>query len=241
MKHTPRIFLDTDILVGRCVTLSRTSAHHIFNVLRLKKDDILYLFNGKDGEWLAKIIDTNKNLVKPVSLQRKFEQFYRPAVVFSLINHQRISILLEKITELGVGEIFPVISEYTHSKNNNIDRFYQTIINACEQSKRLDMPKLHKPQKLLNFLENYPLKGYLLVGDESLTSPKIINTISKNCSFLIGPEGGFSKTEKIAFEKYNFIKKVTISSNILRSETAAMAMLAIWGARFDRNLILETI
>lgn len=241
MKHTPRVFLDTDISKEVILTLPKSSAHHIFNVLRLKKDETLYVFNTRDGEWLAQIIDPKKNLIKPISLERKFEETCRPAVVFSLINHQRIPILLEKITELGVMEIFPVISEYTQSKNNNIDKFYLTLINASEQSKRLDVPKLHKPQKLFDFLDNYPLKGDLLVGDESLTSQNIINEISINCSFLIGPEGGFSTAEINAFEKYSFIKKVTICSNILRSETAAMAMLAIWDAKFDQKLILKTI
>lgn len=232
MKHIPRIYFEEEIIKGGLYKLPESSSHHIFNVLRLQKEDELFLFNKNSGEWRAKVVDVKKQLVGAKRICRKYVEAIAPSVIFCIIKPQPTSLLIEKVTELGAKHIFPVISQYTQKKDIKFEKFSSIIIKASEQCKRIDIPEIYESQNLLDFLDHYPLDGDLIIGDEELISPPLLSTMSQKSSFLIGPEGGFCEKEKLCFNKYDFIKKATICKNILRSETAAVAMMALWQAKF---------
>ena len=138
-----------------------------------------------------------------------------------------MSILLEKITEIGVTEIIPIISQYTQQRKFNKEKAEQILIGASEQSGRLDVPKLHEVQVLEDFLNKYSYECKLIVADEDIKADK--NNIlsiqhSHKYAFLVGPEGGFSAVERELFKKYDFVESISLGKNILRSETAAIVL-----------------
>ena len=234
MKHIPRIFVEAELLSDGLIKLSNEQMNHINRVLRLKNGDEIRLFNEKYGEWSARIIDEKKNqlqckenLIVPVAEKSKF-----PIVACSLINPSKFHFVLEKTTELGVSEIIPIISKYTQFRSFNFEKAQRVIIQACEQSKRITIPRLHEPQSLKNFLDNYSYSSKLLVGVENFSGIKLKHSIKENHVFLIGPEGGFSEEEYSLFEIYTFVEKVSFGKNILRSETAAVAFISAWVYEF---------
>ncbi len=251
-KHVPRFFLKKDIAnniqEGDFLTLSPQQMHHATNVLRLKTGDEIKIFNEKIGEWNCDIFNIKKCMVrcKMQNVKPEVESEIGIIVVFSLINPNKMSLLLEKVTELGATEIVPIISQYTQQKKLNKERAEQIIISASEQCGRLSIPKIHDPQNLRDFLDNYNKYNYkcdLLVADEALrneNTPQITTTITipsstssadisyshNQYAFLVGPEGGFSDEERASFRRYPFVKSISLGKNILRSETAAIAIMA---------------
>ena len=232
MKHIPRFFTDTKLFAGFIADLSQEQRHHVFCVLRMEENEILNLFNPIDGEWECRIIDKKKGKVECEKQIRKCSENEDGAIVAcAVIQPNNMSWMLEKITELGVSEIIPIITQYTNFRNFNEKKAQKIIIQACEQSKRLTVPKLHSVIKLDNFLNKYDYNYPLIVGDEKLPKNTVYECIGKKNVFLIGPEGGFSEEEHNLFDKYSFIKKVKISNNILRTETAAIAFVSISGCK----------
>ena len=226
-KHIPRFYVDCDLNEGAIIKIDNTQMHHAANVLRLKTGDIVRVFNELFGEWNCEISDVKKCHLRCVSLFRERRAGENGSVLaFCLINPHRMSILLEKVTELGVSEIVPVISQYTQHRSFNREKATQIIIGACEQSGRITIPKLANVVKLDHFLENYQYGCKLLVGDESFSRKKT-NIISDKCAFLVGPEGGFSEEERNLLDKYDFVERISLGKNILRAETAAIALVAM--------------
>ncbi|GHT93789.1 ribosomal RNA small subunit methyltransferase E [Alphaproteobacteria bacterium] len=290
MKHTARFFVEHQLSEETEVMLADHQMHHASNVLRLGKNDSLILFNGYSGEWNCEIIDVKKRRIRCLNILREQIEERGPILAISLINPARMSILLEKTTELGVSEIVPVISRYTQHKRLNIEKAKSIVIGAAEQSRRMTVPKIHDPVELSTFLSrlaNVTLDPFtnldsastskiaqaynafsfvettstshsqahhayhatgskaenarvadaeaetrvlqaLVVGDETMSGIPIKDALDENVAFLIGPEGGFSAEEMKMMDSYNFVKKVTMGKNILRSETAAITAIALW-------------
>ncbi|MBR1734095.1 MAG: 16S rRNA (uracil(1498)-N(3))-methyltransferase [Alphaproteobacteria bacterium] len=227
MKTVPS---NTIINKDDILQLSPQQMHHAINVLRLKIGDSVKVFNENICEWKCVIYDVKKCLVQAVSKIPTFEENIQLIVCFSLIHPNRMSFLLEKVTELGATCIIPIISQYTQQKTINIERAKQILVSASEQCNRITIPKIYEPQKLIEFLNNYSYECNLLVADETLNNTSIEQSIisdRKQYAFLIGPEGGFSDEERIIFRKYPFIKKISLGKNILRSETAALALASV--------------
>lgn len=221
MKHVPRIYTDEKLGIGDLVKLSNDDSFHLSKVMRMSIGDQIKLFNENDGEYEAICKIDKKGLLtfKCKNLTRCPKIYEGYGLIFAIINPQKIHILLEKSTELGCSNFFPVITEYTNTRVLNLDKASKIVKNAVEQCGRIDMPKMHEPVKLDKLLTNWT-NGDIIVGDicDDCDGGKILG---KN--FLIGPEGGFSENERQIFGKYDFIKKCQIGNNILRSETAAIA------------------
>jgi 16S rRNA (uracil1498-N3)-methyltransferase len=222
--------MDCELDEGSEVLIGSAQMHHAANVLRLKVGAIVRIFNEKYGEWNCEISDIKKCTVICVSLFRKQRIEDGAILACCLINPNRMSIMLEKVTELGVSEIVPIISQYTQQRKFNYDKARQIIIGACEQSGRMTIPKLQKVVKLEEFLEKYSYDCKLIVGDESFSGKQrnCKDITAGKCAFLVGPEGGFSESERNLFDQYSFIEKISLGNNILRSETAAIAFAAAY-------------
>ncbi|MDR2794605.1 MAG: 16S rRNA (uracil(1498)-N(3))-methyltransferase [Holosporaceae bacterium] len=228
MKHIARFYAAHKLSAKTEVPLDNRQMHHAIHVLRLKKNDDVILFNEHSGEWHCQIIDEKKTIVKCITILRNATIENGPILAISLINPVKMSLLLEKTTELGVTKIIPVISQYTQCKNFNTQKAENIVMGASEQSRRMTIPQIYTPVDLQKFLNTYQFDFPLLVGDETMTGVPLKDAISSEVAFLVGPEGGFSPAELKIMEKYNFVKKITIGKNILRSETAAIAAIAVW-------------
>lgn len=232
MKHVPRFYVNSSLSVNSEIILSREQMHHAHVVLRLSCDDEVRVFNGRDGEWGCKITDVKKNAIVCSEQIRPQTTEKGVIVACALINPNHFSILIEKITELGVVEIIPVITRYTQYRKINDKKIEQIMIHACEQSKRLSIPRLYEPVKLEDFLKQDHANLKILVGDESLTSCSLLDSISEDAIFLVGPEGGFSENEYNLFRQYDHVKLFSLGQNVLRSETAAISFVAVWNSMF---------
>lgn len=232
MKHIPRFYVTAPLANGNGVHLAPDQMHHASVVLRLEVGDAVRVFNGRDGEWSCEITNLKKNTVVCRELLKKQTSELGTTIICPLINPNKFSILLEKVTELGVTDIVPIITQYTQYKDFNRRKAEQIIIHACEQSGRLTLPQLHDVVKLQEFLQDYKGIGRILVGDERLGSSRLREVVQKQDVFLIGPEGGFSDDEFELFKKYDFIRLFSFGKNILRSETAAVAFVSVWNGEF---------
>ena len=235
MKHIPRFYITAHLEQGLNFCLSSDRMIHVFRVLRMKEKEHLFAFNPVDGEWDCEILDEKTGLVQCINQVKKADaEIVGPIIACAIINSNAMSWMLEKVTELGVSEIIPLVTQYTtHHKNYREDRAEKIIVQACEQCRRISIPKLHSPIKLEKFLREYKYPQALLFGDERLPQGNFYDFIEKNSIFLVGPEGGFSDEEYNLLDGYDFVRKVKISKNILRTETAATAFAAGWNCKFS--------
>ena len=232
MKHVPRFFIENEIIFREDTSISPEQMFHANKVLRLKESDHVRIFNNISGEWECSIKSVKKNFVTPLKLLRNPRDEIGPSIACALINPNKFSIMIEKITELGVQNIYPLITDYTQYKTFNKQKVKQIIIQACEQSRRLTVPKIYEPVKLKDFLGNLSENQKILVGVEKENATKMSHCIEKNIIFAVGPEGGFSDRE---IEQFNSIPSVNLAyfgRNILRSETAAIAFISLWVAKY---------
>jgi len=232
MKHVPRFFVKNEIGCGDDVSISPEQMFHAQKVLRLKENDNVRIFNDISGEWECSIKSVKKNIVTPLKLLREPRDEPGPSIVCALINPNKFSIMVEKITELGVKNIYPVITDYTQYKTFNKQKVEQIIIQACEQSKRLTVPKIHETVKLKDFLGNLSENQKILVGVERENVAKMSHCIEKDIIFAVGPEGGFSDREVELFNTIAAVNLAYFGRNILRSETAAVAFISLWVAKY---------
>ncbi|MBE6447005.1 MAG: 16S rRNA (uracil(1498)-N(3))-methyltransferase [Alphaproteobacteria bacterium] len=227
MRHIPRFFCSQKISKGD-IEISSSQMQHAAKVLRLHEGDEVRVFNEKDGEWQCLLKNVRKNLVNSIKQVIKPRQEFGPCIACSLINPHRFAIMAEKVTELGATKIIPIIADFSQNKSFNLNKIYQIIIQASEQSRRLSVPELQEPITLREFLLKFSAQQKLYVGIASENEGVVAVNFDVNSTFLVGPEGGFSESEITSFKGYNFIQFFHLNGNILRTETAAIAFASIW-------------
>ncbi len=217
-----QLFYSKDILSS--LSLDLNESKHCISVLRKKINDIIFVTDG-EGYLYKCEIKSFKNKIVQIKIINKTKQ-HRPkniqlAVAFPK-NRNRIEWMLEKITELGVNEIFPIICDNSERKKINFERCNKILISSMKQSLGTFIPKMHKIQTFYNFvqLNNCKLK-YIAHCNNNYKRNIIKSKNEKNICIMIGPEGDFSPKEIIVAKKMNF-KQIKLSKNRLRTETAAI-------------------
>ena len=229
-----RLFIKTELKEKFLINLSVSNTHYISNVLRIREKQKLSIFNGVQGEWRGVIKNLNKKKVlilieKQIKKQEK-EKLIN--IIYVPIKGHRNYYLIEKITELGVSNIFPIISEHSVIKKFNYKRANACAISASQQSGRLSVPKIHEFKSLKSLFSLWDKNNEIIFCDEiekknffnnllKLGSKKKINTI------LIGPEGGFSSSEKSFLKNLNYVYGLSLGKRILRADTAAISALTL--------------
>ncbi len=239
MAKYNRLYQEIPLSKGLEAQLTLPAAHYLTNVMRLRIGDSFLVFNGHDGEWLATLAGIQKK-----ETFFKVTQLIRPQLappnshcqlLFSPIKPHRLSFLLEKATELGVSVLQPILTQHSTVRSFNHSKAMAQVIEAAEQSERLTVPLLNELENLSNILDHWPDDHPLLICDERRDSKPLVQTLEAiealEVSFMVGPEGGFSTTEFSQFEKYPFIKFISLGSTILRTETAALVALALFHCR----------
>jgi 16S rRNA (uracil1498-N3)-methyltransferase len=220
-----RIYLTQNLNEAQIVELDKDKRHYLERVLRFKQDDCFLGFNEKDGEW--KIIFQNAQY-QCVARVRKPLETEVCWLAFSPLKHDPMNFLIEKATELGVTDLQPIVCDRTNTHRLNIHRLEKNVIEAAQQCERFDVPAVHAPIKLQNFLQGLPkeVNWYVALERESIA----IEKIKYPAGFIVGPEGGWSPQERSILKKYANL--ISLGSNVLRAETAALACLSsrIWSA-----------
>jgi len=223
-----RLFFSESLSLNLTAKLDKSQSHYVSKVMRIKKSEVFSLFNSS-GEWEAIILDISKNIVEfNVTKQlRQKENSKELWLAFSPIKSNYFNFMIQKATELGVTKFLPIIFDRTIVRRVNKERLEKVIIEATEQSNRINIPTIEEPQSLDSFLNNN--KTDLIFTDLNTTNKKIdLNQLTSNPTcVIIGPEGDFSEEEREQILNYKGVQPIKINENILRSETAVISALSI--------------
>ena len=208
--------------------LDKPQSHYVSKVMRIKENEIFSLFNSS-GEWEAKILSISKNIVE-FNITKQLRQQETPKelwLAFSPIKSNYFNFMIQKATELGVTKFLPIVFDRTIVRKINKERLEKVIIEATEQSNRINVPSIEEPQPLNSFLKNYKMD--LIFTDLNTSNTKIdLNQLTSNPTcVIIGPEGDFSEVERQEILKFNGVQAIKINENILRSETAVISAISI--------------
>ena len=231
-----RIFFPESLSLNFNSWLEKPQSHYLTKVMRVKIGENFSLFN-KNGEWLAKINNISSGKVQ-FSVQEKLRNKENPVdiwLAFSPIKSNYSNFMIQKATELGVTKFIPIIFDRTIVRKINSERLEKIIIESTEQSNRINLPSLEKPQNLKSFLKKNENKIDLIFTDLNTKNKKIELNKDRNKSLcvIIGPEGDFSEKERDKILSFENVKQIKINENILRSETAAISALSIINYAFN--------
>ncbi|MDR0571281.1 MAG: 16S rRNA (uracil(1498)-N(3))-methyltransferase [Rickettsiales bacterium] len=225
-----RIFENYTLTTGDVVRTNKT--HYLNNVMRAKIGQEVVMVNGKDGEFIGVIKKINKQFIE-ILIQKQTRIFKNSdflGLIFSSIH--KIDLLAKSATELGVTEFIPFRSQFCQVKFNQ-ERFLLNVIEAVEQSERIDLPIVSRENSLKGILDKINSEQNSIVffcDEQSESSFKLAkHFFNKHTKYyaIIGCEGGFSVDERDLIKSYDFVRIMSLGRNILRSETASAAILSI--------------
>ena len=223
-----RLFFSKSLSLNLTTTLDKSQSHYISKVMRIKESEVFSLFNIS-GEWEAKILSISKSIVK-FNITKKLRQEENPKelwLAFSPIKSNYFNFMIQKATELGITKFLPIIFDRTVVRKINKERLEKVIIEATEQSNRINVPVMEEPQSLNLFLKNNNTD--LIFTDLNSENKKIdLNQLTSNPTcIIIGPEGDFSEKEREEILKYKGVQPIKINENRLRSETAVVSAISV--------------
>ena len=227
-----RLFFSESLSINLESKLNKSQSHYLAKVMRIKIGDNFSLFNS-NGEWLAKILDISKGIVEFIIIEKLRHKDITKEIwlAFSPIKSNYFNFMIQKATELGVTRFIPIIFDRTIVRKINKERLEKIIIEATEQSNRINIPILEKPQNLKKFLSNNLKKIDLVFTDLNTTKKKLeINKeANKPLCAIVGPEGDFTEKERELILNFKSVKSININQNILRAETATISIISIIG------------
>ena len=224
-----RLYYQQNLSDDLSAKLNKNQSHYINKVMRIKKNENFNVFNSS-GEWLAEVININKSIVEfKIIKQLKTKETSREIwLAFSPLKSNYFNLMMQKATELGVTQFLPIIFERTIVRKINYDRMNKILIEASEQSNRINIPVINKSLKLDQFLKNYKDLVSLIFTDINSNQNKIdLPGKKKPICIIVGPEGDFSESERQQILQFEGVQSIKLSDNILRSETAVISALSI--------------
>ncbi len=223
-----RLFFPKSLSINLLDSLDKPQSHYVSKVMRIKKNEVFSLFNSS-GEWEAKILNISKSLVefKITKQLRKKENFKELWLAFSPIKSNYFNFMIQKATELGITKFLPIIFDRTIVRKINKERLKKVVIEAAEQSNRIQIPKIEDSQNLRDFLDKCDVD--LIFTDINSNNDKVDlkKLSSKPTCIVVGPEGDFSQSERDEILSYKGVQAIKINENILRSETAVISAISI--------------
>ncbi|MFV0386169.1 16S rRNA (uracil(1498)-N(3))-methyltransferase [Paracoccus sp. (in: a-proteobacteria)] len=229
-----RLFIDHPLAAGQAVSLEAAQAHYLSGVMRLRAGDGIAVFNGRDGEWLARILEAGKRggrleVVAQTAPQRNPPDLW---LLFAPIKKARTDFIVEKATELGVARIRPVQTDFTNSERIRQDRLQAHATEAAEQCGGTFVPGVDDLSPLSRLLDGWDPARRILWADEALAGPSrvLAGLPAGPWAILIGPEGGFSEAERTRLRAMDCVTPVGLGPRILRADTAVCAAVTLWQA-----------
>jgi 16S rRNA (uracil1498-N3)-methyltransferase len=232
--RSQRLFLDAALAVGARIPLERAQAHYLIGVLRMKEGDKLLVFNGRDGEWRARLAPDGRKSADLIceTCERPQPEPSDLHYLFAPLKAARLDYMVQKAVEMGVSRLQPVITRFTQVTRLKEERMSANAIEAAEQCGILALPEIApevkladglaalEPDRLLIFCdEDAPLADPLAALASAAGAPKL--------AVLIGPEGGFAPDEREMLLARAAILRLSLGPRILRADTASVAALAL--------------
>lgn len=234
-NYLPRIRLFIDGRLGKSepVRLTREQSHYMFNVMRLQAGMELLVFNQTDGEWLARIVHPDRRggilecdrQTRPPSMPPDLWLLFAP------LKKPRTDYAVEKAAELGVRRIFPVLTERTNAGRVATYRLQAQVREAVEQSGGIFVPEVMPVSPLQRVLDRWSASRQLVFCDEAISgqvAPMSAERFRPCGAILVGPEGGFSPTERVFLSSLDYAAPVSLGTSVLRAETAVASSITLW-------------
>ncbi len=223
-----RLFFSAALSTDMTDKLDKSQSHYLNKVMRVKENEVFSLFNS-DGEWEAKVLSISKSIIefKTTNQLRQKESIKELWLAFSPIKSNYQNFMIQKATELGVTKFLPIIFDRTVVRKINKERLEKIIIEASEQSNRINIPIIEDAQDLNSFLKTNSID--LIFTDLNSNNNKIDKSklTDKPVCVIIGPEGDFSEAEREKILTFKGVQPIKINENILRSETAVISTISI--------------
>ncbi len=230
-----RLCVDQPLGPGQSVALTEGQAHYLFGVMREGPGARVLVFNGRDGEWLCEVTGASRRKGSLVCLERSRLQDAPPDLwlLFAPVKKARTDFIVEKAVELGVARILPVLTDYTNAERFRRDKAEAHVCEAAEQCGRLSLPGVADPVPLARMLAGWDPARRILWADEMRAGEGSARDVLAAAApgpwaILMGPEGGFSAAERERLRALAFVTPIALGPRILRAETAAVALLALW-------------
>jgi 16S rRNA (uracil1498-N3)-methyltransferase len=223
-----RLFVDAPLVAGAAVEASDGQAHYLGSVMRRSVGDEVSLFNGRDGEWQARIATLARGGAT-LAVETRMREQGRGLdlwLAFAVLKRDTTDMVVQKATELGVSALLPVFTERTNTSRVNLDRMWAIAVEAAEQCERLSIPEIRPAQRLPDVLAAWPGDRPLFVALERAPAPRLAAT-NEAAGLLTGPEGGFGPRDVALLDRCPFVRAVSLGPRILRAETAAIVGLAL--------------
>lgn len=242
-KTTPRLHVDAVLQTERDIPLAREQAHYLAHVLRLVGGDVVEVFNGRDGAWLAYLADVGKKGAS-IRCERRVSEAAPPPDIdylFAPLKHARLDYMVQKATELGVRRLRPVMTARTIAERVNLERMRANAVEAAEQCNLVFVPEVLEPEPLAKVVGAWDAARRLIFCDETardLSPLATLRDVAPPAAVLVGPEGGFTDEERAMLRSRPFVTGISLGPRILRADTVAIAALAVvqaaigdWGKR----------
>lgn len=226
-----RLYIEETLTAQGRVHLDAKQSHYALHVLRLGAGEPMLAFNENDGEWEGIFGIGSKRICFFLPSQKKCDPLILPrlGLAFAPLKTERLGFLLEKATELGVTDLFPLQTDRTQHVRLNRDKIRDQLISAAQQCERFDIPLLYPLQSLPETLERLVPTWTVIVAMERQTgscphdlAQKEESAQGERYCLFVGPEGGWSEREKELFHARQ-IPYLSLGPLVLRAETAAVA------------------
>jgi len=244
-----RLFVPDPLAAGAEIAPSLEQTRYLLTVMRLGLGDEILLFNGRDGEWRAVVIEVAKRGCRlrvgaPTQAQATPPDL---DLIVALVKRARLETIVEKAAELGARRVRLVRTRRTNADHTNVARLQAIAIEAAEQTGRLDVPEVVETLSLDRVLDRWEAPRRLMFCDEAGDTPDVqwggeagraapaLEALRREphdipWAVLIGPEGGFTPEERTQLRRLSFVTPVTLGPRILRADSAAIAALTLWQA-----------
>lgn len=229
----PRLHLDAALATGVVLPLDRTRQNYCCNVLRLSEGEAVLVFNGRDGEWLARLTRSGRRAAA-LAIETLVRAQTPPGdlhYLFAPLKHARLDYMVQKAVEMGASRLCPVMTRRTQAARVNAERMRANAIEAAEQCGILTLPEVAPPEALATMLSSWPADRLLVFCDEEADQapvPALALAGRRGAlAVLVGPEGGFDPEERATILRLPSVVRLSLGPRVLRADTAAVAALAL--------------
>ena len=228
-----RLFIEAPLAADIALEATGEQFNYLANVLRMADGAEILLFNGRDGEWRAKLSFPSRKKIVLIPLEQTRPQPDAPDLhyLFAPLSVGRMDYLVQKAVEMGAGLLQPVMTQHVQGKIHNTDKLRANAVEAAEQCGILSMPEVAEPVKLKDMLESWPQDRCIIYceeGDAGQNPLPVLQSIKeRKIALLVGPEGGFSEEERDLLRSLAFVTPIPLGPRTLRADTAAVAALAV--------------
>ena len=232
--RSPRLFVDVPLGAGETVALDRNQSNYLGNVLRLAAGESVLVFNGRDGEWQARIAGRKRpDSLEILTRTRPQDRLPDIAYVFAPLKHARLDYMVQKAVEMGASQLQPVLTRFTQVSRVNGERMRANVIEAAEQCGILSLAEVADPMPLDRFVSQRQPARLLVFCDEAAEIASPLQALqhgltgASGIDILIGPEGGFAEEERVLLVRQPKTLRLCLGPRILRADTAGVAALAL--------------